>query len=232
MASGREEIQNLAASLSKGAIFSTIHTSIALLILFVSNYVYALGKFHLWPLLVYLVFGIFVNFSISSKKQRPPLKPKESVKLHKLFKVASVLLCSVIVFYVVAVLFGAPFFSSQEETLMFSVLTTILVVFPLILNVGIDATISILSSGNVFEKDPLHSIFSIAIRIVLFGAWLGAVVIPLDWDKPWQVWPIPCSLGALFGYLISQLFILCLNLPKIAQTLNQVLIKKGRKYEL
>ncbi|CAG8603466.1 9781_t:CDS:2 [Paraglomus occultum] len=32
------------------------------------------------------------------------------------------------------------------------------------------------------------------------GAWLGSIVIPLDWDRPWQVWPIPCVLGAYFGY--------------------------------
>ncbi|XP_060129032.1 phosphatidylinositol-glycan biosynthesis class F protein isoform X3 [Zootoca vivipara] len=37
------------------------------------------------------------------------------------------------------------------------------------------------------------------------GAWLGAFPIPLDWDRPWQVWPISCSLGATFGYVAGLL---------------------------
>ncbi|EDV22220.1 uncharacterized protein TRIADDRAFT_59237 [Trichoplax adhaerens] len=34
----------------------------------------------------------------------------------------------------------------------------------------------------------------------ILGAWLGAFTIPLDWDRPWQVWPIPCSIGTMMGY--------------------------------
>ena len=32
------------------------------------------------------------------------------------------------------------------------------------------------------------------------GAWCGAMVIPLDWDRPWQKWPIPCVAGAVAGF--------------------------------
>lgn len=38
---------------------------------------------------------------------------------------------------------------------------------------------------------------------VLVGAWLGAVVIPLDWERPWQQWPISCVLGAIVGQAIG-----------------------------
>jgi phosphatidylinositol glycan class F len=37
----------------------------------------------------------------------------------------------------------------------------------------------------------------------LVGAWLGAVVIPLDWERPWQQWPISCVLGAVVGQAIG-----------------------------
>lgn len=37
----------------------------------------------------------------------------------------------------------------------------------------------------------------------VFGAWAGAVVIPLDWDRPWQKWPIPCLSSVTFAFLIS-----------------------------
>ena len=32
------------------------------------------------------------------------------------------------------------------------------------------------------------------------GAWCGAMVIPLDWDRPWQKWPVPCVAGAVAGF--------------------------------
>ena len=34
----------------------------------------------------------------------------------------------------------------------------------------------------------------------MLGAWLGAWVVPLDWRRTWQAWPIPCFAGALLGY--------------------------------
>jgi phosphatidylinositol glycan class F len=34
---------------------------------------------------------------------------------------------------------------------------------------------------------------------------VGAWVIPLDWDRPWQLWPIPCVLGAVGGYALTLL---------------------------
>lgn len=227
------EIQNLAAALSGGAIFSVAHTSVLILLLFFSDYLYAIGKFNSWPLLVYIIFGVIVNSILFSKRRKISHKTKsENIKIRKIFKVAALLFLSVLIFYVIAVLFGAPFLSSQEETFVFSVLLTTLVVLPLVINVGLDTAIYILLSANVFDKDLLNSIFSVSIRFTLFGAWLGAVVIPLDWDRLWQAWPIPCSLGALIGYVVSQFFVLSLNLSKTSQAFNQVLIKKSRKYEL
>lgn len=37
------------------------------------------------------------------------------------------------------------------------------------------------------------------------GAWVGAFPILLDWNRPWQVWPIPCVVGALIGNLLGYL---------------------------
>ena len=31
------------------------------------------------------------------------------------------------------------------------------------------------------------------------GAWAGAMPIPLDWDRPWQRWPVSCVLGTAMG---------------------------------
>lgn len=37
----------------------------------------------------------------------------------------------------------------------------------------------------------------------VLGCWLGAVPIPLDWDRPWQAWPTTCVLGAVMGHFVG-----------------------------
>lgn len=37
------------------------------------------------------------------------------------------------------------------------------------------------------------------------GAWLGAVPIPLDWDREWQKWPVTILCGIYGGYLAGKL---------------------------
>lgn len=37
------------------------------------------------------------------------------------------------------------------------------------------------------------------------GAWFGAWPMPLDWERPWQEWPICVTYGAIFGYLAGMM---------------------------
>ena len=37
----------------------------------------------------------------------------------------------------------------------------------------------------------------------VLGSWLGAVPVPLDWDRKWQAWPLTCVYGGLGGYLLG-----------------------------
>ncbi|XP_020209223.1 phosphatidylinositol-glycan biosynthesis class F protein [Cajanus cajan] len=37
----------------------------------------------------------------------------------------------------------------------------------------------------------------------VIGAWFGAWPMPLDWERPWQEWPISVSYGAIAGYLVA-----------------------------
>lgn len=37
----------------------------------------------------------------------------------------------------------------------------------------------------------------------IIGAWFGAWPMPLDWERPWQEWPICVSYGAVIGYSIA-----------------------------
>jgi phosphatidylinositol glycan class F len=36
------------------------------------------------------------------------------------------------------------------------------------------------------------------------GAWLGAVPIPLDWDREWQKWPVTIVTGIYLGYVLGK----------------------------
>lgn len=37
----------------------------------------------------------------------------------------------------------------------------------------------------------------------ILGSWVGAIPIALDWDRPWQVWPLTILLGATAGVLLG-----------------------------
>lgn len=44
---------------------------------------------------------------------------------------------------------------------------------------------------------------------LLAGNWLACVVIPLDWGRAWQRWPIPNALGGSIGYLLATILVSC-----------------------
>lgn len=39
----------------------------------------------------------------------------------------------------------------------------------------------------------------------LAGSWVGAIPIALDWDRPWQAWPLTPAYGAVVGYIVATL---------------------------
>lgn len=39
----------------------------------------------------------------------------------------------------------------------------------------------------------------------LSGAWIGAIVLPLDWDREWQAWPISCVISTYVGHSVGVL---------------------------
>jgi hypothetical protein len=45
----------------------------------------------------------------------------------------------------------------------------------------------------------------------LGGAWLGAIPLALDWERPWQAWPLAPAFGAVFGAVVGALGALLLN---------------------
>lgn len=105
---------------------------------------------------------------------------------------------SIVFFHVLAVLFGAPLFEDSQQTLWFGVHMTMVTILPLILSGG-HTSIGALQKTIVDQKFcevPLDWIQRWGSRGALFGAWLGAIALVLDWDRPWQRWPTPCVVGS------------------------------------
>lgn len=76
-----------------------------------------------------------------------------------------------------------------------------LAIFPLIYVHGSDGA-KWREIASVYS--PIDEVFGASIGSFL-GAWLGAVPIPLDWDRDWQKWPITIVTGAYAGYLVGKL---------------------------
>ncbi|KAI8362203.1 GPI biosynthesis protein family Pig-F-domain-containing protein [Mortierella sp. GBAus27b] len=101
------------------------------------------------------------------------------------------------------VLFGAGFVNQAKETSQLACYLSLLTFYPASFVLGTDLKswqrIFIHNSPQTYTEAALYSQGMLAI----FGAWLGSIVIPLDWDRPWQAWPVPCVLGAFLFYSIG-----------------------------
>ncbi|XP_019404905.1 PREDICTED: phosphatidylinositol-glycan biosynthesis class F protein isoform X1 [Crocodylus porosus] len=122
-------------------------------------------------------------------------------KISRFLKCCIYFFMSCIVFHGITVLYGAPLIQSVLETFLFAVLLSTFTTLNCLCMLGPNIQAWI----RVFSKNGAMSIWDNSLQITtmcsIVGAWLGAFPIPLDWDRPWQVWPISCSLGATFGYV-------------------------------
>ncbi|XP_014370349.2 phosphatidylinositol-glycan biosynthesis class F protein [Papilio machaon] len=151
-------------------------------------------------LLIYiaeLLKSFYLNSNVASKKIKSKMQARDVIN-------SGIFLLGVIFcFFVGMILFGAPFLDSHEETLMLSALLTLLTVFPLVAHAGVESAMQLLFGVKNFSRNTIIEMLVNNALLTVCGAWLGAVVIPLDWNTPWQKWPIPCYLGAIGGHLIS-----------------------------
>jgi GPI ethanolamine phosphate transferase 2/3 subunit F len=108
---------------------------------------------------------------------------------------------STLAVYAVAFLFGAYLLEDASQTLIFSSLMSLLCVMPAALLVEHKNLFELLQRLLVWREcnSALEHLCSSVAIYAIIGAWLGAFVIPLDWDRWWQQWPLPCCFGALGG---------------------------------
>lgn len=106
-------------------------------------------------------------------------------------------------FYVSAVLFGAPVFELLPQTMMWSVIQSMFVLLPLAAAQHFDLQVW----KRVYALNDARTAFEMCASWggigSMVGAWSGACLIPLDWDAPWQKWPIPLIYGGSVGFVVG-----------------------------
>ena len=99
------------------------------------------------------------------------------------------------------VLLGAPFLTHAAHTFLCAQHLALLGLFPLVYARGLGGEdwLEILGA-----RAPLDECFG-GLLGACAGAWLGAVPIPLDWDRDWQRWPVTILAGVFAGYAVGKL---------------------------
>ncbi|KAK1700451.1 GPI biosynthesis protein family Pig-F [Colletotrichum godetiae] len=140
-----------------------------------------------------------------SRKPRPGEKKKavESTGPNIFIALFLSLLLAIITtpaIHIVLVLFGAPFQTHLPHTLFCSANVAVLSFFPLFYVHGVDgSTWAALASAAAPMDEPYGGLVG-----GVLGAWLGAVPIPLDWDREWQKWPVTIVCGLYGGYILGK----------------------------
>ncbi|KAF8915434.1 GPI biosynthesis protein family Pig-F-domain-containing protein [Mucidula mucida] len=127
-----------------------------------------------------------------------------------------------LVFHFVIVLFGAPIFSSGLNTYLLSLLISLLSVFAPAYTYGTPSLSSDTESMVIrMTWTRLFAEFSIRTPVeraiaypsagAIIGCWLGAIPIALDWDRPWQAWPLTPAFGGLLGYILASIAALTIS---------------------
>lgn len=115
------------------------------------------------------------------------LKLKVPLALISLFATLLLTLPAVLII----VLFGAPITEKRKETWMLA-LHCCYLAYP--------------ATYQVFKGDFKVGLWKKYFIMIVVGAWSSCVVIPLDWDRDWQAWPIPVLVGAYIGSFFGYTF--------------------------
>lgn len=112
---------------------------------------------------------------------------------------------SIALVYFVSFTFGAYLFENFERTLFFSILISLLCIMPSFIYCKHNDPVALIDT-LFFKQDFKDKVEYFLVNLAysaIIGSWFGALVIPLDWDRWWQEWPISCCFGALIGFVLG-----------------------------
>ncbi|KTW30476.1 uncharacterized protein T551_01759 [Pneumocystis jirovecii RU7] len=118
--------------------------------------------------------------------------------------------------HIFIIFYGAPVLDYIWETALCALHLTTLGILPLICVFGMDTEKYAELLSFELDLQVLQNLkLTVGFYSTFIGAWLGAIPIPLDWDRIWQKWPIPIVIGGYAGYASSIVILLFIYLKNI-----------------
>lgn len=142
------------------------------------------------------------GYGQSSSKSGSKVQPRRISAADELAGTVMVFFLAMLFYGFICLILGAPL-EQLEETVSLSVVLTTLTIFPVVLFIGHSETLQLLFTESLELRTPLANGYLTLLKNncigVILGAWGASVVAPLDWDRPWQVYPVPNVVGAIGG---------------------------------
>ncbi|CAB3409447.1 unnamed protein product [Caenorhabditis bovis] len=108
------------------------------------------------------------------------------------------------IFYASAILFGAPLLSDFIGTAVLAATLTALAAVPAFFTGENYQQIAERLTRLNFRGPRLLDTIRLSCGFcAILGAWLGAFVHPLDWDRWWQRYPLPSLAGSVLGFFFG-----------------------------
>ncbi|OCH90481.1 hypothetical protein OBBRIDRAFT_776854 [Obba rivulosa] len=150
---------------------------------------------------------------------------EKSQQLKTLWVASISTLAASIAFYILIVLFGAPILSHPLHTYLLGFLVALLTTFTPVYIIGPPSLRSDTKSlvtrltwirlfAELSPRTPIERALVYPAAGALFGCWSGAIPIGLDWERPWQAWPLTPAYGAVAGYILGSLAALVVSSVK------------------
>ncbi|WVQ95316.1 hypothetical protein IAU59_002411 [Kwoniella sp. CBS 9459] len=155
--------------------------------------------------------------------------------LQRVGEAAAATLAIAVVLFVILETLGAPLDSHLLRTALLALHLSLLTVWPVVHTFGVP---SIYDKGLAARyrmtrlfcefrpESPLERALVYPAVGALLGAWLGVVPIALDWDRPWQSYPLTPAFGSILGFIVAG-FASFLR-SAYEDTLNQVELEKNQ----
>ncbi|KAG5418704.1 GPI11 [Candida metapsilosis] len=111
------------------------------------------------------------------------------------------------------ILLGAPVYKFSFKTLCLALHLSQLIFTPLLVlyELQFENFTLLFHQQRIYFTIFRHPVLS-SVLLSLGCCWLGVIPIPLDWDRPWQQWPITLLVGGYAGGVVGSVLSLVVNI--------------------
>lgn len=147
---------------------------------------------------VQLAYGYLLASVFTSDKAKKKNSPIDTMNLVISATVVACVLANAI--FVILILFGSPLYVHVRETYVLSYHLALILVQPILViyRLRFDDIAALFRTDHLYSATLSNTTLSSS-AVGILGTWLGVIPIPLDWDRPWQQWPITLLVGGYCG---------------------------------